>query len=104
GERAADSWPCRAVRPARYSLRPAQGGGQMNLVVGATGNVGGAVCEVLRGQAKPLRAMVRETSDPERSGGLRNSEPKSLLGSCVIRGRWLARVRAWRPSSRVRRR
>src|SRR5438128_2744932 len=38
----------------------------MNLVVGATGNLGGAVCEALRGDDKPVRAMVRESSDRER--------------------------------------
>ena len=38
----------------------------MNLVVGATGNVGGSVVRALRDQGKPVRAMVRETSDPER--------------------------------------
>lgn len=52
----------------------------MNLVVGATGNVGGAVCEVLRGQDKLVRAMVRETSDPERVGRL------EALGAEVVRG------------------
>ena len=29
----------------------------MNLVVGATGNVGGAVCEALRGQDMRVRAL-----------------------------------------------
>ena len=38
----------------------------MNLVVGATGNVGGAVCDALRAEGKPVRAVVRESSDPER--------------------------------------
>jgi NADH dehydrogenase len=52
----------------------------MNLVVGATGNVGGAVCEALRAQGKPLRAMVRETSDPERVRWLED------LGAEVVRG------------------
>ena len=52
----------------------------MNLVVGATGNVGGAVCEALSGQDKPVRAMVRETSDP---GRVRRLEE---LGAEVVRG------------------
>jgi NADH dehydrogenase len=52
----------------------------VNLVVGATGNVGGAVCEALRGQGKPVRAMVRETSDPERVNWLEG------LGAEVVRG------------------
>jgi len=52
----------------------------MNLVVGATGNVGGAVCEALRGQDKRVRALVRETSDPERVSWLEE------LGAEVVRG------------------
>jgi uncharacterized protein YbjT (DUF2867 family) len=52
----------------------------MNLVVGATGNLGGSVVEALRGQGKPVRAMVRESSDPERVRRLQE------LGAEVVRG------------------
>ncbi|MGZ4379992.1 MAG: SDR family oxidoreductase [Gaiellaceae bacterium] len=52
----------------------------MILVVGATGNVGGGVCEALLGQGMPVRAMVRETSDPERVGKLEG------LGAEVVGG------------------
>jgi NADH dehydrogenase len=52
----------------------------MNLVVGATGNVGGAVCEALRGQDMRVRALVRESSDPERVTWLEG------LGAEVVRG------------------
>jgi uncharacterized protein YbjT (DUF2867 family) len=52
----------------------------MNLVVGATGNVGGSVVRALRGQGKPVRAMVRETSDPERVWSLEE------VGAEVVRG------------------
>ena len=52
----------------------------MNLVVGATGNVGGSVVRALRGQGKPVRAMVRETSDPERVRSLED------VGAEVVRG------------------
>jgi uncharacterized protein YbjT (DUF2867 family) len=52
----------------------------MNLVVGATGNVGGAVCEALCAEGKPVRAMVRESSDPERVRWLGD------LGAEVVRG------------------
>jgi uncharacterized protein YbjT (DUF2867 family) len=52
----------------------------MNLVVGATGNVGGAVCEALRGQDMRVRALVRESSDPERVRWLEG------LGAEVVRG------------------
>jgi len=50
------------------------------LVVGATGSVGGGVCEALCGQGKPVRGMVRETSDPERVTWLEG------LGAEVVRG------------------
>jgi NADH dehydrogenase len=52
----------------------------MNLVVGATGNVGGAVCEALCTEGKSVRAMVRESSDPERVRWLGD------LGAEVVRG------------------
>jgi NADH dehydrogenase len=52
----------------------------MNLVVGATGNLGGAVCEALRGRDKPVRAMVREISDRDRVRRLEE------LGAEVVRG------------------
>ena len=52
----------------------------MNLVAGATGNVGGAVCELLRELGKPVRALVRETSNPERVQRL------AELGADVVRG------------------
>jgi uncharacterized protein YbjT (DUF2867 family) len=52
----------------------------MILVVGATGNVGGAVCEALCAQGKSVRAMVRESSDSERVRWL------DELGAEVVRG------------------
>ncbi len=52
----------------------------MNLVVGATGNVGGSVVRALRDQGKPVRAMVRETSDPDRVQSLEE------VGAEVVRG------------------
>jgi uncharacterized protein YbjT (DUF2867 family) len=52
----------------------------LNLVVGATGNVGGAVCKLLRSQGKPVRAMVRETSDAGRVSGLEQ------VGAEIVRG------------------
>lgn len=44
----------------------------MNLVVGATGMVGGEVCRRLAAQGQPVRAMVRTTSDPAKVEALRN--------------------------------
>jgi uncharacterized protein YbjT (DUF2867 family) len=38
----------------------------MNLVVGATGFLGGEICRRLRNQDQPVRALVRHTADPAR--------------------------------------
>ena len=35
----------------------------MNLVVGATGLLGGEVCKLLAAESNPVRAIVRPTSD-----------------------------------------
>lgn len=52
----------------------------MLLVVGATGSVGGAVCEALRREDKPVRAMVRSTSDPERVRRLEELGAEIVIG------------------------
>lgn len=38
----------------------------MNLVVGATGSLGSEVCRLLAAQGKPVKALVRTTSDPSK--------------------------------------
>jgi NADH dehydrogenase len=52
----------------------------MNLIVGATGMLGGEICRHLAGQGKAVRALVRETSNPEKVARLRE------LGADVVRG------------------
>jgi uncharacterized protein YbjT (DUF2867 family) len=64
----------------------------MILVVGSTGMVGGEVCRLLAAKGLPFRALVRETSNPEKvellkscgaalfKGDLRN--PDSLKAAC----------------------
>jgi len=52
----------------------------MNLVVGATGLLGGEICRLLAAQGKPLRAMVRATADPDKAKNLK------LLGAEVVTG------------------
>lgn len=52
----------------------------MNLIVGATGNVGGSVVRGLREQGKPVRALVRESSDSERVRSLEE------VGAEIVRG------------------
>lgn len=44
----------------------------MILVVGATGLLGTRVCERLRAEGQPVRALVRRTSDPDKVNALRS--------------------------------
>lgn len=52
----------------------------MNLIVGATGLLGGEVCRLLAGQGKAVRALVRESSSGEKVAGLK------ALGAQVVSG------------------
>jgi uncharacterized protein YbjT (DUF2867 family) len=52
----------------------------MNLVVGATGLLGGEICRRLRQRELPVRALVRKSSDPEKVAQLRK------LGAEVVTG------------------
>jgi len=52
----------------------------MNLVVGATGLLGGEICRVLAAQGKTVRALVRETSSADATAGL------TRLGAQVVEG------------------
>src|ERR1700737_4015167 len=44
----------------------------MILVVGATGLLGRRVCERLRAEGRPVRALVRRTSNPDKVNALRS--------------------------------
>ena len=50
------------------------------LVVGATGMLGGAVCRRLAAAGKPVRALVRSGSDPQRVEALRETGAETVLG------------------------
>jgi uncharacterized protein YbjT (DUF2867 family) len=52
----------------------------MNLVIGATGMVGSEVCRLLTADGKPVRAMVRETSDQTKVNKLKE------LGVQIVHG------------------
>jgi NADH dehydrogenase len=52
----------------------------MNLVVGATGMVGMEICRLLSAAGKPVRALVRATSDPAKV------EKLKTLGAAVMLG------------------
>ena len=52
----------------------------MNLVVGATGLLGGKICRRLAAKGKPIRALVRATSDQVRVKALKD------LGADLVQG------------------
>jgi uncharacterized protein YbjT (DUF2867 family) len=64
----------------------------MNLVVGATGTLGGEICSRLAQAGKPVRGLVRSSSSPEKIGALEKQgveiatgdlkDPASLDAAC----------------------
>jgi NADH dehydrogenase len=52
----------------------------MILVVGATGMLGSEICRLLAEDGRPVRALVRETSNPDRIAAL------SSLGAELVHG------------------
>jgi uncharacterized protein YbjT (DUF2867 family) len=52
----------------------------MNLIVGATGMVGTEICRLLTAAGKPVKALVRPTSDPAKVEKLKS------LGATVVQG------------------
>ena len=52
----------------------------MNLVVGATGMLGSEICRNLAAEGKPVRALVRATSDPAKVEALRGFGAKIVEG------------------------
>jgi uncharacterized protein YbjT (DUF2867 family) len=57
----------------------------MYLVVGATGTLGGEVCRQLAAKGKPVRGLVRSTSDPERVEQLRSQGVEIVEGNVCDR-------------------
>jgi uncharacterized protein YbjT (DUF2867 family) len=57
----------------------------MNLVVGATGMVGSEVCRLLAGEGKPVRALVRATSDPAKVEALKGYGVEIVKGDLCDR-------------------
>ena len=55
----------------------------MNLVVGATGFLGGAICQGLIAKGKPVRALVRESSDQTIVSNLRNAGAEVVYGDLL---------------------
>ena len=52
----------------------------MNLVVGATGMLGGGICRLFAAQGQPPRALARASSDPAKVEALQS------LGAEIVRG------------------
>src|ERR1039457_139742 len=59
------------ARPDAGSASRRESFDAMNLIVGATGLVGGEICRRLAAQQKPVRALVRPTGDASRIDELR---------------------------------
>jgi NADH dehydrogenase len=64
---------------------PAQEEQTMNLVVGATGVLGGEICSRLAKAGKPVRALVRTSSNPERVDALRKAGVELAMGDLTDR-------------------
>jgi len=56
------------------------GGNAMILIVGTTGMVGGEVCRLLAKQGKPVRGLVRTTSDQAKVDGLKDLGVELVVG------------------------
>lgn len=52
----------------------------MHLVIGATGYVGGEICRLLAAAGRPVRALVRATSAPEKVEALRAAGAEIAVG------------------------
>ena len=52
----------------------------MNLVVGATGMVGGEVCRLLKASGVPVRGLVRDSSDPAKVDALQKLGVETVKG------------------------
>jgi uncharacterized protein YbjT (DUF2867 family) len=52
----------------------------MNLVIGATGLLGSTIARRLRGDGKPVRALVRSTSDPGKVRALEEAGAETMVG------------------------
>ena len=52
----------------------------MNLIVGATGLLGGEICSLLRARGSRVRALTRPTSDPDRIERLRARGAEIVMG------------------------
>ncbi len=63
----------------------------MNLVVGATGVLGGEICRQLRQAGKPVRALTRSTADPLKVEQLKR------LGATLVQGDLKDRARRSTP-------
>jgi uncharacterized protein YbjT (DUF2867 family) len=57
----------------------------MNLVVGATGMVGSEICRLLAAEGKPVRALVRATSDPAKVDTLKGYGAEIVEGNLCDR-------------------
>src|ERR1017187_2698329 len=69
------------ARPDAGSASRRESFDAMNLIVGATGLVGGEICRRLAAQQKPVRALVRPTGDASRIDELPAAGATALLST-----------------------
>lgn len=65
----------------------------MNLIVGATGLLGGEICRILAERRTAVRALVRETSNPDRVAQLKSLGVEVVLGDLKDRASLAAACR-----------
>jgi NADH dehydrogenase len=66
----------------------------MNLIVGATGMLGGEICRLLVERGKKVRALVRRTSDPGKVAALGRVGAEVVYGDFAFPAQHLKSVRA----------
>src|SRR5687768_15904350 len=65
----------------------------MNLVVGSTGLLGTEICRLLAAEGKPVRALVRQTSDPTKVAQLESLRVEIVQGDLKDRSSLVAACR-----------
>ena len=58
---------------------------KMILIAGATGALGSEICRLLADKDRPIRALVRETSDPEKVRQLKDLGAETVIGDLTDR-------------------
>ena len=63
------------------NLEKFQGGSAMNLIIGATGRLGGEICRLLSTERQPVKGLIRTASDPAKVDQLKASGVEVIQGN-----------------------